>query len=103
MTDGNAFGRVDAIVYCAAVPAYGRFDDLPADVFDQVIRTSFGGTANVARSGPLTRRFGPQRNQRVARRPTMSSAPARASTGSRLVVGRNHRDGAGTHAVDGSK
>jgi NAD(P)-dependent dehydrogenase (short-subunit alcohol dehydrogenase family) len=42
----DAFGRVDAIVHCAAVLAYGRFEDLPADVFDQVIRTNLGGTAN---------------------------------------------------------
>jgi NAD(P)-dependent dehydrogenase (short-subunit alcohol dehydrogenase family) len=46
-----AYGRIDAIVHCAAVLAYGRFDDIPAEVFDQVIRTNVGGTANVARAG----------------------------------------------------
>jgi NAD(P)-dependent dehydrogenase (short-subunit alcohol dehydrogenase family) len=45
-----AFGRLDAIVHCAAVLAYGRFEDIPAEVFDQVIRTNLCGTANVARA-----------------------------------------------------
>ncbi|MFC0624675.1 SDR family NAD(P)-dependent oxidoreductase [Kribbella deserti] len=43
------FGRVDAVVHAAAVLAYGRFEDLPAQVFDQVIRINLGGTANVSR------------------------------------------------------
>lgn len=44
------FGRVDAVVHSAAVVAYGRFDEVPAEVFDQVQSTNFLGTANVART-----------------------------------------------------
>lgn len=42
-------GRVDAVVHAAAVLAYGRFQDVPADVFDRVLATNISGTANVAR------------------------------------------------------
>lgn len=42
-------GRVDAVVHAAAVLAYGRFEDVPADVFDKTLRTNVTGTANVAR------------------------------------------------------
>jgi len=44
------FGRLDACVHAAAVVAYGRFEDVPTAVFDQVIRTGVLGTANVSRS-----------------------------------------------------
>ena len=44
------FGRVDAVVHSAAVLAYGRFEDVPAEVFDATIATTLLGTANVARS-----------------------------------------------------
>lgn len=44
------FGRVDAWVTTAAVVAYGRFDEVPAGVFDQVVRTNVLGSANVART-----------------------------------------------------
>lgn len=44
------FDRVDAVVHAAAVLAYGRFEDVPADVFDKVLQTNLIGTANVARS-----------------------------------------------------
>jgi NAD(P)-dependent dehydrogenase (short-subunit alcohol dehydrogenase family) len=43
------FGRLDGVVHAAAVIAYGRFSDLPADVFDHVVETDILGTANVAR------------------------------------------------------
>lgn len=43
------FGRVDIVVQCAAITAFGRFEDLPADVFDKVVRTNLFGSANVAR------------------------------------------------------
>jgi short-subunit dehydrogenase len=43
------FGRVDAVVHAAAVLAYGRFVDVPRDVFDKTILTNITGTANVAR------------------------------------------------------
>jgi NAD(P)-dependent dehydrogenase (short-subunit alcohol dehydrogenase family) len=42
-------GRLDGVVHGAAVLAYGRFEDVPAEVFDQVITTNLLGTANVAR------------------------------------------------------
>jgi NAD(P)-dependent dehydrogenase (short-subunit alcohol dehydrogenase family) len=44
------FGRVDAVVHSAAVVAYGRFDELPAAVFDQVVATTLTGATNVARA-----------------------------------------------------
>ena len=44
------FGRVDVVVHSAAVVAYGRFDELPAAAFDQVIATTLTGAANVART-----------------------------------------------------
>jgi short-subunit dehydrogenase len=44
------FGRVDAVVHSAAVLAYGRFEDVPAPVFDAALAVTVGGTANVTRS-----------------------------------------------------
>lgn len=44
------FGRVDVVAQCAAVTAFGRFEDMPIDVFDKVVRTNLIGAANVARS-----------------------------------------------------
>lgn len=46
----HEFGRVDAVVHSAAVLAYGRFEDVPVDVFDTTQRVTVLGTANVARS-----------------------------------------------------
>ncbi|MFN8196925.1 MAG: SDR family NAD(P)-dependent oxidoreductase [Nakamurella multipartita] len=43
-------GRVDAVVNTAACVAYGRFDQIPAEIYDQVIATNLLGTANVARA-----------------------------------------------------
>ena len=43
-------GGVDLVVQCAAVAAFGRFSDVPTEVFDAVIRTNVCGAANVARS-----------------------------------------------------
>jgi short-subunit dehydrogenase len=43
------FGRVDAVVHSAAVLAYGRFEDVPADVFERTLEVTLLGTANVAR------------------------------------------------------
>ncbi len=51
-------GRVDAVVHSAAVLAYGRFEDVPPDVFDAVVTTGVIGSANVARAA--LRRFGEQ-------------------------------------------
>ncbi len=44
------FGRIDVWVDTAAVMAYGRFEDVPAEVFDRVITTDLLGSANVART-----------------------------------------------------
>ncbi|GGM16698.1 SDR family NAD(P)-dependent oxidoreductase [Nakamurella endophytica] len=44
------FGRVDAVVNSAAVVGYGRFEDVPAEVYDRVVTTNLLGTANVARA-----------------------------------------------------
>lgn len=43
-------GRIDAVVQSAGVAAYGRFEDVPAEVFEGVIRTNVFGAANLARS-----------------------------------------------------
>ncbi|MBA2738078.1 MAG: SDR family NAD(P)-dependent oxidoreductase [Nocardioidaceae bacterium] len=43
-------GRIDAVVHSAGVVAYGRFDAVPAAVWDGVLRTNVLGAANVARS-----------------------------------------------------
>jgi NAD(P)-dependent dehydrogenase (short-subunit alcohol dehydrogenase family) len=42
-------GRIDAVVHAPAVVAYGHFEDVPAEVFDQVIATNLVGAAHVAR------------------------------------------------------
>jgi NAD(P)-dependent dehydrogenase (short-subunit alcohol dehydrogenase family) len=51
----DRFGRIDVWVDTAAVMAYGRFEDVPADVFNRVVTTDLLGPANVARSA--LRRF----------------------------------------------
>ncbi|GAA4877362.1 SDR family NAD(P)-dependent oxidoreductase [Serinicoccus chungangensis] len=38
----------DAVVHAPAVLAYGRFEDVPAEVFDAAVRTTLHGTAHVA-------------------------------------------------------
>lgn len=43
------FDRIDGVVSAAGVVAYGRFEEIPADVFDAVHRTNLLGSANVAR------------------------------------------------------
>ena len=45
----GAFGGIDVWVHTAAVMAYGKFEEVPADVFDQVVTTDLLGSANVAR------------------------------------------------------
>ena len=44
------FGHVDAVLQGASVLAYGRFQDVPPEVFRGVIETNVVGVANVARS-----------------------------------------------------
>ena len=57
------FGRVDAVVHSAAVLAYGRFTDVPAEVFDRTLEVTLGGTATVARAA--LRRFEAQGSGRL--------------------------------------
>ena len=45
----EALGGLEAVVHAAAVVAYGRFHDVPPEVYDAVVRTNLTGTANVAR------------------------------------------------------
>lgn len=42
-------GRIDAVLHAAGVAAFGRTEDVPAEVFDGVLRTNASGPANVAR------------------------------------------------------
>ncbi|WP_292980714.1 SDR family NAD(P)-dependent oxidoreductase [Mycobacterium sp.] len=44
------FGRIDVVAQCAALTVFGRFEDLPVEVFDTVVRTNLIGAVNVARS-----------------------------------------------------
>lgn len=43
------FGSIDAVVQSAAITAFGRFEDIPVDVFNGVVQTNLIGSANVAR------------------------------------------------------
>lgn len=45
-----AHGRIDGVVHSAAVVAYGRFTEIPAEVFDHSLQTNVTGAANVGRS-----------------------------------------------------
>jgi short-subunit dehydrogenase len=42
-------GRIDGVMHCAGVAAYGRTEDVPAEVFDGLLRTNLTGSVNVAR------------------------------------------------------
>ncbi len=44
------YGHIDVWFDSAAVMAYGRFEDVPPEVFDHVITTDLLGSANVARA-----------------------------------------------------
>ena len=44
------YGHVDVWVDSAAVMAYGKFEDVPPEVFDHMIATDLLGSANVART-----------------------------------------------------
>jgi NAD(P)-dependent dehydrogenase (short-subunit alcohol dehydrogenase family) len=44
------WGRLDAVVHAAQVMAYGRIEDVPAQVFETVVDTALHGTANLARA-----------------------------------------------------
>jgi len=45
----DRYDRLDAVVNAAGVVAYGRVEDVPAEVFDGVLRTNLIGSVNVAR------------------------------------------------------
>lgn len=49
-----SYGRVDGVVTTAGVLAYGRFEDVPSEVFDRIIATNVIGVANVARAALRT-------------------------------------------------
>lgn len=44
------YGQLDAVVHAAGVVAYGRFEDIPPEVFDAVLATNLTGAVNVARA-----------------------------------------------------
>jgi len=45
----ETFGRIDVWVHTAAVVAYGRFEDVPSEVFRRVVDTGLHGTAHASR------------------------------------------------------
>jgi NAD(P)-dependent dehydrogenase (short-subunit alcohol dehydrogenase family) len=45
----DRWGRLDAVVHAAQVMAYGRVEDVPAEVYETVVDTALHGTANLAR------------------------------------------------------
>lgn len=51
---GRQLGGLTSVVHAAAVAAYGRFQNIPADVFDRVVEVNVGGTANVVRTALRT-------------------------------------------------
>jgi NAD(P)-dependent dehydrogenase (short-subunit alcohol dehydrogenase family) len=53
------FGGLDVVVHAAQVMAYGRIEDVPREVYEQVVDVSLHGTANVARAVlPVFRKHG---------------------------------------------
>ncbi|MEV0136259.1 SDR family NAD(P)-dependent oxidoreductase [Dactylosporangium sp. NPDC050688] len=53
-------GGIDVWVHTAAVMVYGRFEDVPAEIFDRVVQTDLVGAAAVARTALV--RFRAQRH-----------------------------------------
>jgi NAD(P)-dependent dehydrogenase (short-subunit alcohol dehydrogenase family) len=49
-------GRLDAVAHCAGVVAYGRAEEVPPEVFDDVLSTNVSGSMNVARHALRTMR-----------------------------------------------
>jgi short-subunit dehydrogenase len=43
-------GGLDIVLHSSGVVAYGRFEDIPTEVFDAVLATNINGAANVARA-----------------------------------------------------
>jgi NAD(P)-dependent dehydrogenase (short-subunit alcohol dehydrogenase family) len=48
------FGHLDGVVHCAAVLAYGRFEDVPTEVWETAVSTTLLGSARVAREALAT-------------------------------------------------
>ena len=46
----DQLGDLDVVVNCAGVAAYGRFEEVPVEVFDAVLATNVHGSANLARA-----------------------------------------------------
>lgn len=44
------YGQVDVVISSVGVVAFGRFVDVPPEVFDAVVATTFIGVANLARA-----------------------------------------------------
>ena len=56
----SSSGGVDAVIHSAAALAYGRFEDVPSDVFQAATATTLHGTVNVARARcALSNAWGP--------------------------------------------
>ena len=49
-TARNELGSLDAVVHSAATLAYGRFEDVPSEVFRSALDTTLHGTVHVARA-----------------------------------------------------
>jgi NAD(P)-dependent dehydrogenase (short-subunit alcohol dehydrogenase family) len=45
----SRWGRLDAVVHGAQVMAYGRVEEVPAEVYETVVDTALHGTANLSR------------------------------------------------------
>lgn len=45
----RTFGTLDGVVHSAGALAYGRFEDVPTEVYDSALGATLTGTANVAR------------------------------------------------------
>ncbi|MBL8928640.1 MAG: SDR family NAD(P)-dependent oxidoreductase [Kineosporiaceae bacterium] len=57
------FGGLDAVVHSAGVAGYGRLEQIPAEVFDAVVRSTFTGTVTVLRAA--VQRFRARREGRI--------------------------------------
>ena len=44
------YGPVDAVIHSAGLVAYGRLEEVPAEVFDRVLQANLLGSVNVARA-----------------------------------------------------
>lgn len=75
------------VVHSSAVVAYGRFPDVPAEVFNQVLATTLHGTANV--SGPGVADRGPP-DARHPREPGLAGQRRHADLSARSQLRGTH-------------